>query len=135
MPVRFRLSDFRFGIAFPAADFTALSRFVRARLSEECLIYKQSAARGMRKLRENRACGWSRQPLKIEPLHGRGLPGVVTLIPDENGSEDGLARGDASMYRVPGRVPWAPGAPHRRARGSPHGITSVPRFGLIYLPA
>jgi len=36
------------------------------------------------------------------------------------------------MYRVPGRVPWAPGAPQRRARGSPHGITSDPRFSLLY---
>ena len=65
--------------------------------------------------------------------------GVVTLIPEVNGSEDDpvimVARGGASMYRVPGRAPWAPGASHRHARGSPHGITSDLPFGLIYLPA
>ena len=59
-------------------------------LFKEHLIYEQSTARGLRKLQENRTRGWSRQPLKIEQLHeGRGLAGVVTLIPDENGSEDG----------------------------------------------
>jgi hypothetical protein len=28
----------------------------------------------------------------------------------------------------------APGAPYRRARDSPHGTTSDPRFSLIYSP-
>ena len=41
---------------------------------------------------------------------------------------------NASMYCVPGRVPWAPSASHRRARGSPHCITSDRRFSLIYPP-
>ena len=45
-----------------------------------------------------------------------------------------VARGDASMYCVPGRVPSAPGAPHRRARGSPHSITSDQRFSRQTLP-
>ena len=35
------------------------------------------------------------------------------------------------MYRVPGRVPWAPGAPHRRARGSPTVLPLTGRFSLI----
>jgi hypothetical protein len=31
-------------------------------------IYDQSPARGVRGLRENRTCGWSRQSLKMEQL-------------------------------------------------------------------
>ena len=38
------------------------------------------------------------------------------------------------MYRVPGRVPWAPGASHRRVRGSPHGITSDPVLACYTVP-
>ena len=37
-----------------------------------------------------------------------------------------------TLTSVPGRVPWAPGASHRRARVCPHGITSHSRIGLIY---
>jgi hypothetical protein len=38
-------------------------------LFKERLIYEQLAARTLREQQENRTCGWSRQPLKIEQLH------------------------------------------------------------------
>ena len=40
-------------------------------------------------------------------------------------------RGVTRLCCVPGRVPWAPGASHRCARGSPHGNTSGTRYSLI----
>ena len=76
-----------------------------------------------------------RRLLKIEQLHEwGGSKGVVTLIPDENGSENALMvmwRGVTRLCCVPGRVPLAPGASHRCARGSPHGNTSDTRCSLI----
>ena len=45
-----------------------------ARLSEQRLIYEQSAAPAVRGLQQNRTCIWWRQPLKIEQLRHVGYP-------------------------------------------------------------
>jgi hypothetical protein len=104
----------------------------RCETARTIIIFEQSA----RERSRMRSCGWSRQSMKIEQLPGPRFAGVVTIIPDENGSEDEpviMWRGVTGLCTAyPDAFPGPPARPTDALGVSPHGITSNPRFSLLY---